>query len=225
MRYIHGIPVVNRPDLLELAVGSIEPLWPQAFILDNSPEGWIGASRVWAVPVVRPSVPLSVAQSMNFLHRLAREAGADVFFFQHSDAQAGCGSAARFVEAVTALWEGGEKWAAALTHYDALAAFSVAAVDDVGPWDTSFPQPNYHIDNDWLRRARLKGYLIVPTGVPVTHHNDASSTLKSSAGRRRVNDLTFPMNNEYYRHKWGGLPDHEVYMRPWNDDDGTATQH
>jgi hypothetical protein len=59
MRFIHGIPVVNQPDLLELAVRSAEPLWANSFILDNSVGGWIGRDRLWPVPVVRPSVPLS----------------------------------------------------------------------------------------------------------------------------------------------------------------------
>ena len=216
MQFIHGIPVVNHPELLDLAVRSVEPLWAEVFILDNSEAGWIGASRNWPVRVVRPSVPLSVAQSMNFLHRLAREAGADVFFFQHNDAEAEPGSACRFLQVVATLWHGDRRWAAALTRYDTLAAFRVAAVDDVGPWDTSFPQPNYHIDDDWFRRARLMGYEIVPTGIPVVHHQ-ASSTLKGSADRRRVNRLTFPMNKEYYRQKWGGPPGHETYEHPWND--------
>lgn len=216
MQFIHGIPVVNRPDLLELAVRSVEALWPHTFILDNSMDGWIGGSQKWPVKVVRPSVPLSVAQSMIFLHRLAREAGAEVFFFQHNDAEAPAGAAARFLEVVTGLWKREENWAAALTFYDTLAAFRVAAVDDVGPWDTAFPQPNYHIDNDWFHRARLKGYRIVQTGIPITHHNGASSTLKGSEDRRRVNRLTFPMNKEYYRSKWGGLPGKEVYLEPWN---------
>lgn len=209
--------MVNRPDLLELAVRSIEPPWAEAFILDNSEGGWIGASRDWPVKVVRPSVPLSVAQSMNFLHRLAQDAGADVFFFQHNDAEAPPGAAGEFLSRVEAIWKGSDRWAAALTHYDTLAAFNVAAVTDVGPWDTAFPQPNYHIDNNWFHRARLKGFQIVPTGIPITHHNGSSSTLKDSADRRRVNRLTFPMNKEYYRQKWGGLPGHEIYAEPWND--------
>jgi hypothetical protein len=45
MRYIHGIPTVNQPDLLELAVRSAEPFWVSSFILDNSVDGWIGRER------------------------------------------------------------------------------------------------------------------------------------------------------------------------------------
>ncbi|HZL36122.1 MAG TPA: hypothetical protein VFC78_12470 [Tepidisphaeraceae bacterium] len=216
MRHIQGIVVVNEPDLLQRAVDSVEPLWENAFILDNSPGGWIGRDRRWPVPVVRPSVPLSVAQSLNFLQRLAREAGADVFFFQHNDAEAQPGSAMRFLQTVQEHFDAASRWATVFTHYDILSAYHVAAVNDIGDWDTAFPQPNYHIDNDWFHRARLKGYELTETGIAVTHHNGASSTLRGSDLRRRVNDVTFPMNEEYYRRKWGGPPGGEVYASAWN---------
>ena len=223
MKYIHGIVVVNRADLLALAVQSVEALWPWAFILDNSEDGRIGRERAWPVPVVRPSVPLSCAQAMNYLHRLAKEAGADVFGYQHDDAEAQSGSAERYWVALQDLAADERKWAVMFTHYDILSAYPVAAVDDIGPWDTAFPQPNYHIDNDWFHRARLKGYELIDTGIPVTHHGDGSQTVRSSPRRAMINNVTFPMNNEYYCRKWGGPPEREVYRRPWNvssDDHG-----
>ncbi len=60
MWYVHGILVVNRPDLLEKAVQSARPLWPYTFILDNSPGGRIGSGRKWPVRVggVSRSPPL-----------------------------------------------------------------------------------------------------------------------------------------------------------------------
>lgn len=216
MRYIHGIPTVNQPDLLELAVRSAQPFWKHGFILDNSVDGWIGRDRAWPVPVVRPSVPLSVAQSMNFLHRLALEAGADVFFYQHDDAEADPDSARRLLETVEEICRGGSRWATVFTHYDILSAYQVAAVGDIGPWDSAFPQPNYHVDNDWFHRARLKGYALIETGILITHHNGSSSTIRGCHTRRRVNDVTFAMNEDYYRRKWGGPPGHEVYPYPWN---------
>jgi hypothetical protein len=73
---------------------------------------------------------------------------------------------------------------------------SVAAVSDIGPWDTAFPQPNYHVDNNWFHRARLKGYEFIETGIQITHHNGSSSTIRGSEERRKVNDVTFPMNEE-----------------------------
>ncbi|MDT7604355.1 MAG: hypothetical protein QOF61_2352, partial [Acidobacteriota bacterium] len=39
MKYIHGIPYVNRPDLLALAVESVRPLWANTVIIDNYEAG------------------------------------------------------------------------------------------------------------------------------------------------------------------------------------------
>jgi hypothetical protein len=215
MGYLHGIFVVNRPDLLQVAVESVRPLWPFAFILDNSRGGEVGSCRRWPLRVVRPSVPLSTAQSMNYLYRLAREAGAEVFSYQHNDAEALPGSAQAFHDARRGLQAGDRRWAALLTHYDILSAYRTAAVADIGEWDTAFPQPNYHVDNDWFYRARVKGYDVVDSGIPVTHHS-GSSTLGASQARQLVNAVTFPMNEVYYERKWGGRPGHEVFKLPWN---------
>lgn len=90
------------------------------------------------------------------------------------------------------------------------------AFEVIGEWDTDFPQPNYTIDVDWHHRARLHGYELIESGVPVVHHNDASSTIKSDAHRRRLNDVKFAMNEAYYRCKWGEPPGAEEFSAPWN---------
>ena len=64
-----GIPFVNRRDFLLLAVNSIRPLWPGAFILDNSPDGVVDQeSDQWPVEVKWfRGISLTFSQSMNFL--------------------------------------------------------------------------------------------------------------------------------------------------------------
>jgi hypothetical protein len=215
MIYQHTIVATNRPDLLELAVESVRPLWRFTSILDNSPCGQIGAKSKWPVPVIRPSVPLSCAQSMNFLHRLAGERGADVFGYQHSDAQAQDDTPEKFLAALEALLASPRKWAAALTLYDILSAYPLAAVEDVGPWDVWLPNPNYHLDADWFRRAKLKGYELIETGLPVKHLDGGSTTVKES-WRHRISCVTFPMNDAYYAAKWGGKQGEEKFATPWN---------
>jgi hypothetical protein len=215
MDYIHGIVVVNRPDLLELAVNSIELLWPNAFILDNSPGGQIGLERTWPIPVVRPSVPLSCAQSMNFLFRMACDRGVDVLGYQHNDAEVPPGGAERFLEDVRAANTSGKNWAAMFTSYDILSAYRVDAVRVIGEWDTAFPQPNYHIDVDWFHRARILGFESLHSEVRVTHHN-GSSTIKCDPERYWRNRITNPMNLLYYIAKWGGPPHQEQFSTPWN---------
>lgn len=216
MKYIHGIFVVNRPDLLKLAVQSVKCLWPHAFILDNSPGGHIGLEHKWPIPVVRPNVPLSTAQGMNFMYRMAREQGADAFGYQHNDAEAGKGSARKYLKVVKDAFSSGRKWATVFTYYDLIAGYSVRAVDEIGEWDTHFPQPTYHFDVDWFHRARLCGYELIESGVPMTHHNGESNTIKSDDHWQRLNALKFPMNETYYLAKWGGPTHAEVFPTPWN---------
>ena len=217
MRYIHGIFVVNRPDLLKLAVQSVKCLWPHAFILDNSPGGHIGMEHKWPIPVVRPNVPLSTAQGMNFMYRMAREQGADAFGYQHNDAEAGKGSARKYLKVVKDAFSRGRKWATVFTYYDLIAGYNVRAVDEIGEWDTHFPQPTYHFDVDWFHRARLCGYELIESGVPMTHHNGESNTIKSDDHWQRLNALKFPMNETYYLAKWGGPTHAEKFATPWDE--------
>lgn len=217
MKYIHGIIVVNRPDLLKLAVHGSRSLWPQAFILDNSPDGWIGKRHRGPIPVMRPSVPLSCAQSMNFLQRLAREKRADVFGYQHNDAEPSDAAVRQSMTVVRETVASGRKWATVFTHYDIISAYNVRAVADIGEWDVHFPQPNYHIDADWFHRARLKGYELIESGAQVTHHCGSSSTIRSDAHLSRLNGVKFPMNEIYYAHKWGGPTHGEKFATPWDE--------
>lgn len=216
MNYIHGILVVNRPDLLKLAVESVRCLWPRAFILDNSPEGEIGSDNSWPIPVIRPSVPLTYPQSMNYLQRIAVEKGADVFGYQHNDAEAESGAAEQYLDVVADAFRSGRKWATVFTHYDTLSAYHMSAVRVIGEWDHRFPQPNYHTDVDWFHRARLHGYELIESHAPVKHHNGSSNTIKSDSHLSRINGITFGMNEVYYAQKWGGPPHQEKFPTPWN---------
>lgn len=212
MQYMLGIPFVNRPDLLKLALQSVELLWPHALIIDNSDSGL--DPTMWPVPIVRPPVPLAFSQTMNLLQRLAAERSCDVSFFMHNDAEAGADTPARLLAMVEEAFASAQRWGVAFTHYDTLAAFNMAMVRIVGPWDTVLPQ--YFADTDYYLRVRLAGYELLNTGLQMTHHNNASSTLKSDPQRQFLNSVTFPLYERYYTTKWGGLPGSETYDWPFN---------
>lgn len=213
MAFIHALLVVNRTDLLRRAVESVRPLWPIALIIDNSPLGNV-ASEEWPVPVVRPSVPLSVAQSMNFLTRLAAERGCSAFGYQHNDAEVHGDGANHLLEIVNRT--GDKRWASILTNYDVFSAYNMAAVQDVGPWDTDFPMADYRIDVDWFYRARTRGWEILQAeGIEVTHH--LSQTCASDPARMRRKALLEPFNDLHYRHKWGGTSHEEAFVTPFNE--------
>lgn len=80
MKYVLGIPYVNRPDLLRLAVNSVQKLWPDAFIIDNSEYGEIHSNiKEWPVAVIRivGVAPLSFSQSMNLVGHMALKRNCD----------------------------------------------------------------------------------------------------------------------------------------------------
>jgi hypothetical protein len=212
MQYLLGIPFANREDLLRRAIESVKPLWRHTVIVDNSETGLIPSA--WPTEVIAPHVPLSFSQTMNLLQRLAAQRGCDVLFYMHNDAEPGSGTPERLLAAVEEALVSRPRWGVAFTHYDALAAANMAMVRDVGPWDTNLPQ--YFSDNDYYRRIRLAGWEVMETGLPVTHLEGGSSTIKSDARRLLLNSVTFPLYERYYVVKWGGPPERETYRRAFN---------
>ena len=215
MNYLLGIPFVNQPGLLSRAVQSVAPCWPYTLIVDNAD---LPLDGDWPVPVLRPHVPLSFSQTMNLLSRLAPERGCQVMLLMHNDAEADPGTAEALLAVAADALASARRWGAIWTHYDTLAAFNLAMVTEVGPWDTTLPQ--YFADNDYYRRIALAGYEVIDTGLPVHHH--ASQTIKSEPHRLFLNSVTFPLYEQYYVAKWGGRPGSEQFTIPFNGALGTG---
>jgi len=132
----------------------------------------------------------------------------------HNDAEAAVGTPERLLAIVEEAVTSKQRWGVVFTHYDTLAAFSMEMVRVVGQWDTTLPQ--YFADEDYYLRVRLAGYELINTGLPMIHHTNGSSTLKSDPRRRCLNSVTFPLYERYYTDKWGGLPRSETYDWPFN---------
>jgi hypothetical protein len=206
VKYLVGIPFVNREDLLKRALNSIPPkCWHDEaiLILDNSANPH--RSQIRYVP----AVPLTFAQSMNFFRRQALERECDVLIFMHNDA---CCEPSVFERLLERATNRAIHWGVIFTNYDALAAFNMAAMKQVGEWDTNLPQ--YFSDNDYYRRMRLAGWLTEDSGFPVEH--TASQTINSDPERAFLNGVTFPLYREYYRKKWGGDGGQETFAMPFN---------
>ena len=86
-------------------------------------------------------------------------------------------------------------------------------LDRVGYFDENF-FPGYFEDNDYRYRIKLTNTKI--TSIPLTNEHQTSSTLRSSTLFQQKNNFTFQENYNYYIKKWGGPPNEETYVTPFN---------
>jgi hypothetical protein len=83
----------------------------------------------------------------------------------------------------------------------------------VGYFDENF-FPGYFEDNDYRYRIKLTNTKI--TSIPLLAEHQTSSTLNSSDKFKQKNNVSFQENYNYYISKWGGPPNHEIYITPFN---------
>ena len=96
--------------------------------------------------------------------------------------------------------------------------FTPSLLEGVGFLDENF-FPGYFEDNDYRRRIQLHAGSYPTLRVesfPLTADHDRSSTLNSSDQFKKRNQYTFQKNYEYYLSKWGGAPNNEIYVKPFN---------
>lgn len=212
MRYILGVPFVNRKDLLARCLKSAAALACRIVVIDNSLDGL--SIKGGHIEVLRPPVPLSASQSINMLMTSAVEDDCEMLLYMHSDAIALDGTLSRLIETANELTDAGRRWGAIFTNEDTLAAFNLEIIESVGHWDTTLPQ--YFADNDYYRRIELGGFDIIQSRLPVQHQEDGSATIRSDPERAVANQFTFPLYRTYYTMKWGGPPGHELYRWEFN---------
>ena len=209
------IPHVCREDLLLKAVNSIDLYGKNRTIIDNSPKGL--ATDDWhhwnGVYVVRPPVPLSCSQTFNWIMRMTRDAGQKICIWMHSDAEASPEVVTGLLQAARENFVDGKHVGVLWTYYDTVCALNTELIDVIGDWDTNLPQ--YFCDNDYYWRVRLAGWQCIDTNLTAVKH-EGSATIKSSAERKAIHNVTFPLYHQYYLQKWGGKPGSEVYARAFN---------
>ena len=198
-----GLPVLNRGDLAERMLGSVDiPVDETLVILNGNPDETRAYLRGRNVTFVDPACNLGVAGSWNFIIR-ARPAAA-WWLIVNADIEFGAGDLERLAEAM----DTDAPLVACLFEFGAFG-INAAAVDEVGWFDENF-HPIYFEDNDYRRRCQVAG-VEVRKLISRTRH-DNSSTIAS--GYSSHNDRTFPLNAAYYRTKWGGPPNHEAVSAP-----------
>lgn len=194
------IPYVNRPDLLNKAIESVPDSVALFVIINNS-----GTTCRHAT--FDPPVPLTFAQTQNWMLKLAREE--TFYLFMHSDASC----EPWVIEKLIAMAEAQtEKWGVIFTAYDALAAYNTEAFNAVGGWDANLQW--YGSECDMYYRLRLAGYPTLESKLPV--HHEISATIKADLGIQRAVNAGAMFRQYYYQLKWGGLPGEEKFTIPFN---------
>lgn len=194
-----GVPVLNRGDLAERMLGSVDLAVTETLvILNGNADETRSHLKGHQVTFIDPGFNLGVAASWNFVVR-ARPA-APWWLIVNADIEFGAGDLERLADAM-------DKPGPRVACLYEFGAFGINAetVDTVGWFDENF-HPIYFEDNDYRRRCHLAGVPVVNL-ISRTRH-DNSATIAS--GYARHNDRTFPRNGDYYAAKWGGPPGQET---------------
>ena len=213
--YLIYIPYVNRPDLLNTAVGSVGEHEGRIVIIDQSEAGLVD---MWQgrVAIYRMRKRPSFSQMQNWVRDLATDLGVRYLCFMHNDAECLHGAATVLLAHARQLDDGTR--GVLFSNYDAFAVFILPALRAAGYWDETFPW--YVSDVDYYHRVRLSGLEIVTSDrAHVLHH--VSQTLrdyeKKNAAMARETSAEFAQAMAHYVHKWGGRNGHEVYTLPYNN--------
>lgn len=211
MTPVLAIPVINRPDLLEACLRSIDHD-VRLVIIDNSPEGFaslIADDRAW---IIQPPSNLGVAASWNLAIRTAPHD--PYWLIANADTQFGPGDLAAMC---AEMEKGGPRWVGVNGDWR-LFGITAEAIETVGFFDEGGFVPIYCEDADMEYRCTLAGvpWYFIQGGS--THVGSVS--YRSDERNGRHNARTYPSNVAYYVEKWGGPPrGGERFTRPWNRPD------
>jgi GT2 family glycosyltransferase len=211
-----GIPILNRLDLLHRCIARID--YPSDIVVVNNNsldlsfraelEAMADANGFTIVHQVRN---LGVSASWNLIIRIGMSKGYDRIIIGSNDTFLRPGS----IEAAVVTPKSSD---VAVYHLEHFNFFMVSdnTVADVGWFDENF-YPAYKEDQDYVFRCELAGrrrHFIDGAG----GEHVGSATIHSNPKYLHRNSVTHGQwNMDYYRRKWGGDADAEVFCRPFND--------
>lgn len=225
---ILGIPILNRGDLLERLIESIDYPVELLYIVDNS-EGKDDSVRevvetlnvehefIQRVDIARTEHNLGVAGSWNHIMSVMQDKGLSYSLIVGNDMMFNPGELEKIDTFVKA---NAHDHVIMFAH--AYNAFAVTPLNlkIVGTFDENI-YPAYLEDCDHFYRVTLAGAksVNIPNVSPL--HGEApsfgSSTIYSNRKWRELNGTTHGNNFLYYRRKWGGNNGEEKFVNPFND--------
>jgi GT2 family glycosyltransferase len=218
-------PCINRFDLLERMVRSIDHPVDTLVIIDNSCKEYrLPPSAAYGhvtAKYIRPIINIGYGGGINAA--ISQTPDRPWWVFVNADIAFGPGDLAAIEAAMTNVNDprfvcGQEEQ----VNPFALAALNREVVDKVGLFDEWSFFPAYFEDNDYFQRMKLNG--ISPMRLPLkAMHGDSaevehgSITIRSDPHFKERNSQTFGINRDHYYLKWGGDPGDEYYATPWNE--------
>lgn len=213
-----GIPILNRPDLLERCLDRID-LPAHVLVVNNNAVDERFNDQLWrlasarGVEVVDQSRNLGVAASWNLIVRTGMARGFELVTIGSNDVLLFPGSLAR-VQSL-AKRESEVTW-----HIHGWNFFIIhqRAIARVGWFDENF-YPAYKEDQDYAYRCILAGAERVKSGqIGWGGEHLGSQTIRSDAHYYARNQVThLRWNMSYYMKKWGGDSGAERYTTPFGD--------
>lgn len=189
------VPVLNRYDLLERMLDSIDYPIKQVIVIDNGGGFWTRAhllnENIESLDVLGLPSNLGVAASWNLGIKLLPHD--DRWFFSSNDMVYGPGALEKLSKArrdEITLSDMFPRWHTFCIGDEALSR--------IGLFDEAL-YPAYYEDTDYERRARHFGVTIREISIPTSHDN--SSTINSDYNLMGKNIATFNNNSVYYSDK------------------------
>ena len=205
-----AIPVINRADLLERCLASVDVIPERLLIIDNSPDGLDYAVPDRLADVLYHDAPpanLGFAGSVN--HAITTHASAPWWCIANADVEFAPGDLARLAAEMDQpgpRWVGIGDWRVFGLSFEAVAA--------IGLMDGNL-FPAYCEDCDYERRCELGGIPHYTLDGATTHVGSAA--IRSDARYALANARSHASNLDYYARKWGGTPrGGERYTTPFD---------
>ncbi len=221
-----GIPYYNRPDLLARCVASIDYPVEKLVLVLQGPEGL--RAELDALRGEPGIIPAGVKETVVLRHPNAGVAGAwneiiklfpaPWWLIANNDIEFAPGDLAK----TSVTLDPNNLDMIYGNHGASWFAITARGVAAAGLFDENI-YPAYLEDCDMSRRFDLLG--LRQGNVPEVHsiHGDAargisgSTTINSDPKLSAQNARTHGGNFDYYRRKWGGINEQEVYPTPFND--------
>lgn len=195
-----AVPVINRPDLLERLLDSIDLVPDRVLVIDNSPDGLdfdVPDRLARVLYHEAPPANLGVAASWN--HAIRTHARLPWWCIANADTELAPGDLARLAAEMD---RGGPRWVGMNGDWRVFG-LSAEAVEAAGWFDENY-FPCYVEDVDYERRCDLAGVQRYFIEGGATHVGSAA--YRSDERYARANGRSYPANVAYHVAKWGGGP-------------------